>query len=548
MDRDKRVPFKTLTALTLHCALLVFYSTRVCASCRTGTVNECKKLGFIPGHNLVGEGIDIVTLRRKGSYLVNTDRYKRADGTCTICANSMLEEQLQKLPLSVVDWRVHNKCNRQVSSSVIHSSFQVMESAASSVKNDWKVELDIDVNPQASMKSVMAGSHSSLAEFAGGKSKTDRYSFTSHEISCTYYSFRTTDRPPLTHQFYLTLRGLPASYDKKTKARYRQVVDTYGTHYITQVNLGGKIRDVTAIKTCESSLDGSSVDEVKDCLNLEATANVGGKGNAEAVRSACEELKKSKNFKGSFHETYNERQTEIVGGHLSADLLFSDGKDPEPFNDWIESLKVTPGILSYSLQPIHQLIRRCGPQKENLKLAIRDYVLEKTLWKNCSNTCPSGAQPSKRDSCSCFCPGGHGVNSMCCSTSRGLAKMTVEILYATGLWGDYVTKTDAYVKLKFEAKELRTSTVLNNDNPSWKSHFDFGMVHLNEASTLHLEVWDEDNRYDDDRLGLCNKQLASGTHEDICYLNHGSLTFKYSLVCGPSLGGPKCLDYVPSPE
>ncbi|XP_069058094.1 perforin-1 [Pleurodeles waltl] len=548
MDRDKPVPFKILMALTFHCIMLVFYPNRVCASCRTGTAGECKKLGFIPGHNLVGEGIDIVTLRRKGSYLVNTDKWKRSDGTCTICANPLLEGQLQKLPLSVVDWRIQNTCKRHVSSSVIHSSFQVMESAASSVQNDWKVGLEIDVNPKASVKAVMAGSHSSLANFAGGKSKTDRYSFTSHEISCTYYRFRTKERPPLTQQFSSALKGLPATYDKNTKAQYRQVVNTYGTHYLTQVHLGGKIRDVTAIKTCESSLDGSSVDEVKDCLNLEASGNVGGKGSVEAVVSACEELKKRKNFKGSFHETYNERETEVVGGHLSTDLLFSNGQDPGPFNAWIESLKITPGILSYSLQPIHQLIRRSPPQKENLKLAIREYVLEKTFWKNCSNTCHSGAQPSKRDSCSCFCPGGQGVNSMCCSTSRGLAKMTVEILYATGLWGDYFTKTDAYVKLKFDSKEMRTSTVWNNDNPVWENHFDFGMVQLNDASALQLEVWDEDNRYDDDRLGSCNKQLTSGAFQDICYLNHGSLTFNYRLDCGPSLGGPTCRDYVPSPE
>ncbi|XP_069508014.1 perforin-1-like [Ambystoma mexicanum] len=540
------MPKSSLTR-TLFSFLLLLYPYNVCANCRKGTAGECKKLGFIPGHNLVGEGIDIATLRRKGAYLVATNRWKNKDGTCTLCTNALLEGKLQKLPLSVVDWRVQSKCTRQLSSSVIHSSFQVIESAASQVQNDWKVGLDINVNPALSTKAVMAGSHSKLASFAADKSKADRYSFTSHEFSCTYYRFRTRDRPPLTNQFYQAVKGLPATYDRNTWANYRQVVDTYGTHYITELFLGGKIRDVTAIKSCESSLDGVSVDEVKDCLNLEASANVAGKGNAEAEISACEELKKNRHFKGSFHETYNERESEGVGGHLTADLLFSDMQDPGPFNVWIESLKEHPGILSYSLRPIHELVRSQGPHKENLRMAIRDYVLEKTLYKNCSNTCPPGSSPSKRDSCTCSCPGGHGINSMCCSTSRGLAKLTVQIQHANGLWGDHFTRTDAFVKLSFEGREMRTNTVWNNDNPSWGIHFDFGMVNLHEASILLVEVWDEDNRYDDDRLGSCEKRLVSGSHNDICYLNHGSLNFMFSVVCGPALGGQKCLDYVPSP-
>ncbi|XP_030064651.1 perforin-1 [Microcaecilia unicolor] len=533
----------------LYVLIFVFHCPGANSLCRTGTRSECEESDFVPGHNLVGEGIDLVTLERKGAYLIDTDNWRQKDHTCTLCPNALLEDTpLQKLPRSIVDWRIHNSCSRKVSSSILHSSFQVMEFSASSVVNDWKVGLDVNVKPSVNIQVTMAGSHSRMAEFSMQKSRQDQYSFMSHEISCTYYRYRAINKPYLTSHFYYILKNLPKLYNEMTKPNYLHVIDTYGTHYITQLFLGGKVRDVTAIKSCESSLDEITVDEVKDCLSLEASITVVTKGKITGGYSTCEDLKKKKNFKGSFHEKYSERQSEVDGGEATADLLFAKEQDPEKFGEWMESLKTIPGIVSFSLKPIHTLVRFQGPQKENLRKAISEYIIQKAVHNNCSSSCPPRAQKSKRDSCSCFCSVATGINSMCCSTGRGFAKLTVNIQRATGLWGDYFSKTDAFVKVIFQNKEMRTNTVWNNDNPTWTVHFDFGTVQLNQGSSMKLEVWDEDNRYDDDLLGACNEKLSAGFHKPLCYLNHGSLAFFFNVVCGPHLGGPQCMEYIPSPE
>ncbi|XP_029462755.1 perforin-1-like [Rhinatrema bivittatum] len=547
-------PFRLLahaleTSYALVFLICVIHSPGASSLCRTGTRCECEKLNFVPGHSLAGEGINVVTLERKGAYLIDTDTWERPDQTCTLCSNALLQgTPLQKLPVSLIDWRIHNTCSRKVSSSVLHSSFQVMEMSASLVQNDWKVDLDVNVKPNVNVQTAFAGSHSRLAKFAMQKDRQDKYSFMNHEISCTYYRYRLSNTPPLTSHFSQNLRNLPNHYSEMTKPNYYYVIDTYGTHYITQLLLGGKMRDVTAIKSCESSLDGIKVDEVKDCLSIEASVTVVAKGKITGTYSTCEELKKTKKFVGSFHEKYSERQSEVEGGKATADLLFAKRQDPKKFDEWMESLKTIPGIISFSLMPIHTLVRFKGPQKENLRKAISDYIIERAIQRNCSSSCPSGAQKSKRDSCSCFCPINKGINSMCCSTGRGFAKLTVNIHRATGLWGDYITKTDAFVKINFEGLNQRTDTVWNNDNPKWGCHFDFGLVQLNQASVLKVEVWDEDNRYDDDKLGSCNQPLSSGSQEKKCYLNHGSLFFSINVVCGPQLGGPQCMEYVPSPQ
>nr|XP_033799965.1 perforin-1-like [Geotrypetes seraphini] len=533
----------------LYCFIFAFHSPGANSHCRTGTRSECEESDFVPGHNLVGEGIDVVTLERKGAYLIDTDKWKRKDHTCILCPNVLLEDTpLQKLPRSIVDWRIHNKCARKVSSTVLHSSFQVMKLSASSVQNDWKMGLDINVHPSVNIQTKMAGSHSQLAEFSMQKSRQDKYSFMSHEISCMYYRYRVSNKPYLTSHFLYTLRNLPVVYNEMTKPNYLHVIDTYGTHYITQLFLGGKVRDVTAIKTCESSMEGITVDEVKDCLSVEASVTVMTKGKITGGFSTCEKLKKKKNFKGSFHEKYSERQSEVDGGEATADLLFAKEQDSEMFGEWMESLKTIPGIISFSLKPIHTLVRFKGPQKGNLRRAISEYILERAVQKNCSSSCPSGAQKSKRDSCSCFCSENIGINSMCCSTGRGFAKITVSIHGATELWGDYITETDAYVKVIFENKEERTNTVWDNNNPIWAVHFDIGTVQLNQESSMKLEVWDEDNRFDDDLLGTCDQPLSAGSHKHTCYLNHGKIEFTFNVACGQHLGGPQCMAYVPLPE
>nr|XP_054596192.1 perforin-1-like [Nothobranchius furzeri] len=513
--------------------------------CRYETSTQCEEAEFAPGSNLAGEGFDITKMERKGAFVLDMNKWKRKDKSCMLCINPYLDNKKQKLPLSVVDWRAKQSCSAKVSSKLYKSSEALVRSSSSSVENNWKLGLNFQtLKTGASL--MLAGTNSKLADYSMEKTKSDKFSFASVSMSCEYYSYRVSGSPKLHQEFGKAAKRLPKVYSSETKQHFYKLIDTFGTHYITKVKLGGDVHSVTSIRQCQASLQGLSAEEVQMCLAVEASASFRATITTESKH--CKKDIQKSDSKAAFSNLFNDRFTEIKGGHTTEpDLLFSADKSPSAYKEWLSTIPQNPDIVSYSLDSLHELLPADTKTRQNLRSAVTHYILEKGLWKNCSESCKTGVKSDSRDSCVCQCHNNPAVNSDCCPTRKGMARVIVKVQRAAGLWGDWFTSTDGFVKVFFNKIEHRTHVITNNNNPHWDMVIDLGDQDLSSVNKVKFEVWDQDSGWDDDLLGACEKVLTAGVKQDLCYLNRGQLFYKLEVTCAPSLSGDSCMDYKPSP-
>lgn len=287
-------------------------------------------------------------------------------------------------------------------------------------------------------------------------------------------SLRIRSDPPLTKEFLSSISSLPVTFSAQSRAAFQHFISVYGTHFLRQVDLGGKVHSTTAVRTCEVSMKGLTVHDIGICLSREASANIEGvevKGEGRFCHSRGKSLEQGKNFSASF----TDRITEVLGGEGgSSDLLFSN-RTQDGYSAWMNQLKTSPGVVSYRLTSLHMLVRNDSARRVALQQAITDYILSHRLVQSCSSGCRSGHRTPQ---CTCKCSGHGRVSSDCCPTEPGVAELNVTVERAIGLWGDYFSKTDGYVKVFYDKKSDSTGVIWNNNFPQWNHKVQFGTVDL----------------------------------------------------------------------
>uniref|UniRef100_A0A8D3C041 Perforin 1.3 n=1 Tax=Scophthalmus maximus TaxID=52904 RepID=A0A8D3C041_SCOMX len=528
--------------LLLFLFLLLLLLPLPSLACQTSGFTECQQVPFVPGHNLAGEGFDVVKMQTSGASVVDVKNYMvgGVQGNCTVCFNHLLN-QTQKLPVSVLDWRIKVHCRRSLSSKIFMSSQSMMKDTSSSLGVSWKVGLGI----KGVAGFAVGGSHSTSSRFAESRSRKDKFSFTTHDFKCKYYTFRLHSRPPLSKEFEVSLKNLPSTYDHRNTPAFQQFIAVYGTHFIRRVHLGGHVHSITAIRTCEAAMSKLSVHAVSNCLSVEASGTIKGI-TLEASTKFCREKSKSLKTGATFSQAFSDRTTTVLGGDGDVgDILFSTDGDAG-YKKWLSSLRRVPGVVSYQISPLHMLVSDNEILKSSLREAISHYIRGSAKPLSCPASCRVG---NHNNECACQCKGHRMVDSNCCPAETGVARLNVTVVGAQGLWGDDFTKTDGYVKVLYGQQGATTPVIWNNNFPQWNYLVRFQTVNLQHRVPVVLEVWDRDSVWDDDLLGKFTLIPAVGLNvEKMFKLKHGSLFVKVSAVCAPSLQGSLCEQYAASPS
>ncbi|XP_071246230.1 perforin-1-like [Salvelinus alpinus] len=509
-------------------------------TCRTASQSLCDSAPFVPGHNLAGEGFDVVTLKRKGAYLIDLKTYLSPSKTCTLCSNPLQGNELQKIPLSVVDWRPYSHCTEDISSHSHASVSNLAQSTTNEISTKWKggfgyeakVSVSVPVGPVSVEKDVgasieMGGSQSDVAIFATTKTKEDRHSFFSQNLRCRHYSYRTPNTPTLSDEFRKDIARL-GSYSKTSKAQYRRLIDTYGTHYIRQVDLGGRLTMTTAIRTCQASHSGLSTNQVESCLSRGFQVNIGMSVSSSDER--CSKVLDNRDSQTSFSSSFLSHHTKVVGGSGWPGELSLNRNDSVGFHSWMRTLKNFPDVIYYSLTPLHLLIPNTAVQ-QGVKEAVQDYLKENALPKS-TGELSCGDRYSNLD-------------SNCCLRKVSQGRLVVTVVRAWELYGDIqwiAGDTEGYAVVTYGSKSHKTNVIPSN-NPVWNATFDMGP--FDKDLSLNVAVWDDDPVDKDDNLLGCTFDLEQGTHERWCNKSGGGFYLLYTLTCDPYLIGDKCEKYKP---
>uniref|UniRef100_A0A665TXU4 MACPF domain-containing protein n=1 Tax=Echeneis naucrates TaxID=173247 RepID=A0A665TXU4_ECHNA len=451
--------------------LLFFLHLSTVLTCDNTMQHDCECAPFVPGHNLVGEGFNLVTLQRTGAFLIDVYSFLSPNGTCILRRNPLQGNMLQKLPLSVVDWRAFRRCKVGISSSM-HTSLGL----------DFLKFVGVEVG----------GSHSVASGFASAKTKVDRYTFSRHSATCKHYSYRVSEKPPLSYEFSQVLKNLPSSYNISTRAQYRRIIETYGTHYIRQVYLGGRIRRVTATRTCLASLSGFS---------------------ASAVYKADMTVKDN-----NHHFTLSLRQKQYLKSckDWTGEFALNGTKSDQGYRKWLTTLKDHPDVVQYSLRPMYELATS-QTKRQGMKAAIEKYLKDNAI-KN------SSKQPS--------CGGSdQDLDSSCCPKKARRGTLEVTVIRGWNLKGDYWHQTDGFVKLRHGS----------NSNFDFLFFF-FFLIKVDTLQSLHVELWDEDT-WQNDLLFSRFVPLKQGTHHHTLTSPKGNVEIIIILTCDHKLAGDSCERY-----
>ncbi|MEQ2201752.1 hypothetical protein XENOCAPTIV_017468 [Xenoophorus captivus] len=399
----------------------------------------------------------------------------------------------------------------------------LVNACTSQDSSDWTFGLDIALNVAGSLQ--MGGTHSSVYNFASERTIEDRYTFSMHSVTCAHYGFRVSSTPSLSSEFKTHLSSLPSQYTSTTAAAYKDVLNTYGTHYIRQVHLGGRMRRVTSSRTCLSSLNWLTSDAVHSCLSKGVAVGLG-KIKLSSVSTSCSKVLQNYNSFTGYASGLHQHYTEVSGGNGWSGEFAISQNDSTGFSTWLKSLKDHPDVVSYSLRPLYELMPS-NSQKSGMKVAIQQY-----LESNAVKISPT--EP--------FCSGVPNLGTNCCPVEASKGTLSVTIVQAWGLNGDKIGKTDAFAEMWYGSISQKTNKIRSH-NPTWNTVFNLGNV--DTKFSLKVEVWDKDP-IKDDLLISCTRLLTQGSRSFTCS-GIGNVLVKYTLTCDAYLTGDKCNYYKPTP-
>lgn len=273
-----------------------------------------------------------------------------------------------------------------------------------------KSQVGVSVKVKYSHSDVTKKLHTSMSE-----ERSSMYQLGT-TLELAQFSIR-QDNIMLTHGFQRAVQRLPLDYNPHA---YQSFLDHFGTHYIQQGTIGGRVQYNYVMNKTETSEAFNSSNTVSMCLSVELSVKV--VSSASVGVDVCRN--KSSTASTSDHTASFATHTIVdnIGGVSGAALTFAAGNVSRAQQDqfWA-GVRQNPGFLSKQVSSICGLIsftRVANWQKiqENCEQAVLDYLT--SYAPSACDHCMNGGLAIKMDGvCSCTCP--NGCKGFHCESCQG---------------------------------------------------------------------------------------------------------------------------------
>uniref|UniRef100_A0A8C9VYK7 Complement component C7 n=1 Tax=Scleropages formosus TaxID=113540 RepID=A0A8C9VYK7_SCLFO len=336
----------------------------------------CDEHKIPPNAELTGKGFDVLTGKLKSS-VINT---KSFGGQCRKVFSGD-HRNFYRLPQSLLGYTFQVSVDNDFSDEFYNSSWSYMKH---NDNREW----------------FKGGHNYRIFHKELSNTKAHRLMIIKNQVEVAQFQNSPPQYLPLSEGFWKALSALPAVYEYEA---YRTLLDTYGTHFLSEGSLGGQYQLLLELDT--ETMSTSQTDYHRCVTHVKR--RLFRKKTTTRCDKLVENLKETKGFSNNRLPV----KTNIIGGDPAfvAGLGMLDLEDPaanmKMYSQWAGSVKIFPRVIKPKLRPLYELVKEvpCATLKKlHLKRAMEEY-LDADHPCHCRPCLNNGQPLLEGTGCSCVC-------------------------------------------------------------------------------------------------------------------------------------------------
>uniref|UniRef100_UPI0037E76B72 complement component C7 n=1 Tax=Semicossyphus pulcher TaxID=241346 RepID=UPI0037E76B72 len=348
----------------------------------------CTNSNLPPNTDLLGLGFDVVTRKSRAS-VINTNSF---GGQCRTMYSGV-HNSIYRVPLSIIRYSFMVTAQNDFSDEMYTSK--------------WHYAKDV-VNRETASGTTTGYDNYDFHQ-TEDKTQTHKLLVLKNDIEVAQFQSNSPQYIPISEEFWKALAKLPSVYDY---AAYRKVLETYGTHYLSEGSLGGSFK---VIASFDEETERHMVSESREYNECERTKRWVFIFPITSVK--CKKGQSQGSSSSFDRSTSQVNEVNVEGGGVShiAALKRLQLNDPnrnwEMYSNWADSIRSFPQVIKKKLRPLSELVKEvqcAGVKKLYLRRAIEQYLSESDPChcRPCSN---NGMVVMNGAECKCICkPGTSG--------------------------------------------------------------------------------------------------------------------------------------------